>query len=207
MDESTKPATVDWSAFYTQLHGYVSARVRGAADADDVVQLVIERALQKSPNTEIDNVAAWLFGVARNAVTDYYREQARRSLAVAEALEREPTSFDAADAERAAVLACMEPLLETLSPEDAQLLRWADMEGRTMQAIATELDISLTAAKSRVQRARKDFIKTTRACCVVNQDPRGRVVSLTPRRDAPLVECVRECDCVDGTAEATKGSS
>lgn len=196
-------SAVDWSHFYADLHAFVAARVRGAADADDVVQLVLERALLKAPSTELDNVAAWLFGVARNAVTDYYREQARRSLAIAEALELDDTPFEAAESERAAVLACMEPLLATLDPDDARLLRWADMEGRAMQAIADELGISLTAAKSRVQRARKDFVKTTQACCVVNQDPRGRVVSLTPRQKAPL----SECECPSGPNKASKGSS
>lgn len=193
-------STIDWSTFYDELHAFVTVRVRGAADADDVVQLVLERALLKAANTEIDNVAAWLFGVARNAVTDYYREQARRSLAIAEALDLEDAPVEPTEDERAAVLACMEPLLATLSADDARLLRWADMDGRAMQAIADELGISLTAAKSRVQRARKDFVKRTQACCVINQDPRGRVVSLTPRSIVVRVEC----DCVSDATKAKK---
>jgi RNA polymerase sigma-70 factor, ECF subfamily len=198
-----KTPDVDWSAFYADLHAFVSTRVRGAADTDDVVQLVLERALLKAPHAEIENVAAWLFGVARNAVTDYYREQARRSLAIAEALDLDEQTFEVAESERAAVLACMEPLLATLHSDDAQLLRWADMEGRAMQAIADDLRISLTAAKSRVQRARKEFVKTTQACCVVHQDPRGRVVGLTPHQK-PLLAA---CECKSGAPRAPKGSS
>lgn len=196
-------SAVDWSSLYSDLHAFVAARVRGAADADDVVHRALERALLRAPSTEIDNVAAWLFGVARNAVTDHYREQARRSSAIADALELEDVRFVAAESERAAVLACMEPLLAMLEPADAQLLRWADMDGRTMQAIADELGISLTAAKSRVQRARKDFVKTTQTCCVINQDPRGRVIDLTPREQAP----VRECGCLLETNNGSKGCS
>ena len=63
------------------------------------------------------------------------------------------------------------------------------MEGRSMQTIADELEVSLTAAKSRVQRARRDFIKATRECCVISADARGRITDLTPRNTAKAIEC------------------
>jgi RNA polymerase sigma-70 factor, ECF subfamily len=180
----------DWSSFYSQLRGFVATRVPAPADVDDLVQVVLERALRRAP-AELDNVAAWLFGVARNAVADYYREHARLSLAVAEAIEADEAPAPIGDVDRSVVLACMEPLLTSLSREDAQLLRWADMQERSIQTIASDLGISLTAAKSRVQRARKAFVKATRACCVVSQDTRGRVIGLNPRSAARIEDC--EC--------------
>jgi len=92
------------------------------------------------------------------------------------------------------VIACMEPLLAALQEPEAQLLRWADMEGRSMQSIADALGISLTATKSRVQRARKQLAAVTRHCCAVTMDARGRVTALTPRRARPSdpCQCARE---------------
>ena len=95
----------------------------------------------------------------------------------------------ASDEERALVIACIQPLLDALPSDATQLLRWADMEGRSMQSIADELGISLTAAKSRVQRARKDFVKTTSECCAITVDARGRVTGLTPRNTPKAIEC------------------
>jgi len=97
------------------------------------------------------------------------------------------------DAERAEVIACMEPLLNALPGPESQLLRWADMQGRSMQAIADELGISLTAAKSRVQRARKEFMRVTQHCCAVTMDARGRVTQLTPRSAQRALECRSGC--------------
>jgi hypothetical protein len=58
-----------------------------------------------------------------------------------------------------------------------------------MQSLADELGISVTAAKSRVQRARKDFVRTTRDCCAVTVDARGRVTNLTPRNIPKAIAC------------------
>jgi RNA polymerase sigma-70 factor (ECF subfamily) len=186
----------DWSIFYEQLHGYVAARVRGASDTDDIVQLVLERAMQKEPDADIGNVAGWLFAIARNAIADYYRGQARTLVAAADQLEADAVvqPLGSSDEERSRVVACIAPLLDILDHADAQLLRWADMEGWSMQAIADNLDLSLTAAKSRVQRARKAFVKTTRECCAITRDARGRVVQLTPHSIPRALACAA---CVD----------
>jgi RNA polymerase sigma-70 factor (ECF subfamily) len=175
--------TIDWSVFYQRLHGYVAARVRSAADADDLVQLILERAMSKAASAEIENVAGWLFGIARNAIADHHRAQAKTLITAAEALESE-SALGSEGHERTAVLACMEPLLNSLPSASAQLLRWADMEGRSMQAIAGELAITLSAAKSRVQRARQEFLAITSQCCSVTIDARGRVTELTPKKTA-----------------------
>jgi RNA polymerase sigma-70 factor, ECF subfamily len=180
---------LDWSAFYSQLHGFVAARVRPPSDADDLVQVILERAMSKAADAEIGNAAGWLFGIARNAIADHYRLQARTLVAAAETLEAVASPLGVSDEERAAVIACMEPLLNTLPTEVAQLLRWADMEGRPMQAIADDLGIGLSATKSRVQRARKDFVKATRECCAITVDARGRVTDLTPRNTPKAIEC------------------
>jgi RNA polymerase sigma-70 factor, ECF subfamily len=181
--------TVDWSAFYSQLHGFVASRVRPASDVDDLVQLILERAMSKMAEAAIDNVAGWLFGIARNAIADHYRARARTLVTAADELDAVDQPLGTSEEERAMVLACMQPLLDTLPADVAQLLRWADMEGRSMQSIADELGISLTAAKSRVQRARKDFVKTTTECCAITVDARGRVTDLTPRNTPKAIEC------------------
>ncbi len=180
---------VDWSTFYNQLHGFVASRVRSASDADDLVQLILERAMSKAADADITNAAGWLFGIARNAIADHYRARARSLNAAADALDALYLPLGSTDEERTMVIACMQPLLATLPSDAAQLLRWADMQGRSMQSIADELGISVTATKSRVQRARKDFVKTTSECCAITVDARGRITDLTPRNTQKAVDC------------------
>ena len=192
---STSVQGADWTAFYGQLQRFVGARVRNAADTDDLVQLVLERAVAKQPaEGEILNIAAWLFAVARNAVLDHQRSQQRASaakpLATTE-LESEPAveaSIQVHDREE--VLACMQPLLAALPEDSQQLLVWVDMQDRPLQSIADELGISLTATKSRVQRARRAFVEVTQRCCFITLDARGRVSELSPKRPT----CSNPCD-------------
>lgn len=184
--------TVDWSAFYLPLQQYVARRVHSSADADDLVQVILERAISKAQESQIENVASWLFGIARNAIADHYRAQAHLLTHEADALEAAPALGETAN-ERAEVLACMEPLLNALPEPESQLLRWADMESRSIQSIADELGLSLTAAKSRVQRARKELMRVTQHCCLVTTDARGRVTQLTPHSVQRALECLNGC--------------
>jgi RNA polymerase sigma-70 factor (ECF subfamily) len=192
--KAVEPSEVNWSAFYAGLHGFVAARVRNASDIDDLVHLILERAMSKSAGAEIHNAPGWLFGIARNAVADYFRAQARSLMTDADALDAS-APLGGTDEERSEVLRCMEPLLATLPADSARLLRWADMEDRAMQAIADDLGITLTAAKSRVQRARKEFMKATRDCCAITVDARGRVTSLTPKNNSVAAECEPSGSC------------
>lgn len=194
---------IDWSEFLTPLQQYVMRRVHNASDADDLVQLILERAMSKAPQAQIDSVAQWLFGIARNAIADHYRIQARLLDRAAEDLEASP-AIGETEADRADVIACMEPLLNALPEAEAQLLRWADMQGRSMQSIADELGVSLTAAKSRVQRARKEFIGVTRHCCAITMDARGRVTHLTPRSVRRALECLNGCASAPGRSKKRK---
>ena len=157
-EPTQRASALGWSGFVVPLQRFVASRVHHASDVDDLVQLILERAIVKSESvSEIDHAAGWLFAVARNAIADHHRAQARALLAAAEALDAAPALLGASDEDRAAVIACMEPLLRTLPSDTAQLLRWADMESRPLQSIADALGISLTAT---LQRS----LEMTRVC-------------------------------------------
>lgn len=189
----------NWPAFQAQLRGFVASRTGSASDADDLVQLILERALRHAGDLEDQRKAAsWLFAIARNAIRDHYRTRRGAPAAELDTIEDRTSDVPAADEdERAFVLGCMQPLLELLDPGDQQLLRWADMEDRSMQFIADALGLSLSATKSRVQRARKDFIKATQRCCSITLDARGRVTELTPK-DTTAPACGSCSPCSDG---------
>ena len=65
----------------------------------------------------------------------------------------------------------------------------------TVSDLAEPLGITLTAAKSRAQRARKEFVKVTRECCAITKDARGRVTDLTPHPSPKARECAAPAGC------------
>lgn len=63
--------------YFPRIYNYTRYRVHNAAAADDLTALIFERALAKLMTYRPRDApfSAWLFGIARKAVSDYYRQQ------------------------------------------------------------------------------------------------------------------------------------
>jgi len=61
--------------------------------------------------------------------------------------------------------------------------------GMGLAEVAKDLGISLTATKSRVQRARSMLRKMLDECCRFEFDRRGRVIEATPRESCECPDC------------------
>jgi len=120
---------------------------------------------------------AWLFTVARNAVTDHFRSK-RPTQDLPEDLAddhcRDLTSGHMED-----MGACLRPMIEAL-PEKVRLaLTLADLEGLKQREVAERLGISLPAVKSRVLRGRLLVRRMIEDCCHLELDARGGIMDYT----------------------------
>jgi RNA polymerase sigma-70 factor, ECF subfamily len=69
-----------YDRYFRRIYGYVAARVAHHHDAEDIVSdifLKVVRHLSRMRGRYPASFAAWLFSIARNAVTDYYRQNGR----------------------------------------------------------------------------------------------------------------------------------
>jgi RNA polymerase sigma factor (sigma-70 family) len=120
-------ATVEPAAFaaiydhyFPRIYTYVSYRVRDASTADDLTATIFERALAKIGTYRPDGApfAVWLFAIARNAVNDHLRAQARQRWLSLDAIhdwvsgERPPEEVVIAGEARDALLAAVARLSE-----------------------------------------------------------------------------------------------
>jgi len=62
-------------------------------------------------------------------------------------------------------------------------------EGLTQQELADLAGISLSGAKSRVQRGREQLKAMLTECCAFEFDRRGRVFDCTPHQQSDCAEC------------------
>jgi RNA polymerase sigma-70 factor, ECF subfamily len=161
-----------WHELGDRLRLYVSRRLN-PADADDIVQSVMVKLLERRDRIDADSVRAWLFTVTRNAVAEYYRQQ-RPSIDldsfgdVAGGEEVDPV-----DRAFGSLSDCLEPMLRVLSDSDADLLRRVDLQGEAQTGLATSLGVPLSTLKSRVQRARTKLRAAFDACCAIAVDRNG----------------------------------
>jgi len=161
-----------WEDHRARLRGFVAKRVRDRHAEEDILQEVFlklqaNRHTLKSP----ESISAWLFRVAANAIADYYR--AHRPT---EELSDDIASQEHAEHERdyAAELApCLRPMIARLPAKYRRALVLSEMRGLTQREVADRLGISLSGAKSRVQRGRQHLRQGLARCCDIEVGPNG----------------------------------
>jgi RNA polymerase sigma-70 factor (ECF subfamily) len=145
---------------------------------DDITQevmLKVQTQLDAMPPE--DKLPAWVFAVARNAVIDHYRARAIRDHADIAAID--PVADATGDEQQAAVrelTPCLLRMVDQLPEPYREAMKQADFEGLSQQEIADRAGISLSGAKSRVQRARQQLHDMLLDCCKVERDARGNVM-------------------------------
>ena len=76
MAEKTNPNISDTISEYgKRLFGFIRGKVNTNEDAEDLLQDVWYRFSQITNLDEVESVSGWLFSVARNRVTDFYRKK------------------------------------------------------------------------------------------------------------------------------------
>jgi RNA polymerase sigma-70 factor, ECF subfamily len=171
-----------WHKHEGELHGYLRHRLADAAAADDVLQDVFVKALRQGRGfCALDNPRAWLFQVARNALVDRART-AHPHEPLPEELAESTLSVSDPLAPIAALADCVSRVLTDLPADDAAILRGCDLQGQTQVAFAKTAGLSLPAAKSRLQRARKRLRERLVQVCQVRFDEQCRVCCHMPRQ-------------------------
>lgn len=66
--------------FGKKLFGFVRGKVKSNEDAEDILQEVWYQLLNIGNLSELENVGAWLYQVARNKVTDKFRKKSNASI-------------------------------------------------------------------------------------------------------------------------------
>ena len=148
--------TVDPERIYTEysgkVMGYIRARVRNKADAEDIMSEVFEKILRKADGFDPEKASlnTWIFTITRNTVIDHFR-RSRPSEELDENLS-DDTEIDEnlLQTENLSELAAA---LRSLPQQlmDIVVLRYYD--GKPLTEIAQIMNLSYGAVKLRHQNA------------------------------------------------------
>jgi RNA polymerase sigma-70 factor, ECF subfamily len=168
-----------YEGFHAELRRFIIGRVSDASAADDILQEVYLRI-----HTHIDSLRdcsrlqAWVYQIARNAIIDYYRSR-RPAAELPESLPL-PVNPDENTAETE-LAASLSGMINDLPEKYRQALSLTTFEGLTQQEVAERLGLSLSGAKSRVQRAREKLKDALLDCCHFEFDRYGAVLDYQAR--------------------------
>lgn len=167
-----------WEQNQPELRGWLTRQLHGdRALVDDLLQTVFLKALGQGQRfCAVEHARAWLFTAARHAVIDHFRLQ-KPQVPVPEELSEDFEPSPPVDA----LAQCLPRALGELDPQDAEILRRCDLEGMTQTEYAERHGLSISGAKSRLQRARRRLEAHISRECQVRRDEDGRVCCFVPR--------------------------
>jgi RNA polymerase sigma factor (sigma-70 family) len=122
-------------------------------DADDLVQVAMERALGRSEQyTEGTRLDSWLFRIIRNAWIDEVRSRMRRDQVFAPEEDGEHVGDDAAEAQQQRM--AVQKAMSLLSEEHRMVIGLVLVDGLPYKEAAEVLGIPMGTLTSRLARAR-----------------------------------------------------
>ena len=168
-----------WKEVREQLVRFVRRRVGDTHAAEDIVQDVLLRAYARHDEVrEPLRLRQWLYRSTRNAVVDYYRTR-RPSEPLPPSLTARAEEPEEA---RTQLARCLRPLLSTLPARYREALELSEVQGHSQKETARLLGLSLSGAKSRVQRGRAQLEQALHACCRIELDGRRNIAAFEARR-------------------------
>lgn len=149
--------------------GFLVSRVRNEADAEDILQAGLTKALRHAEDLrEDDKVVAWFYRLLRRAVIDYYRAESaarQRDTAHAALLLSWEEGAEAPEVWSAHLCACLDSVISSLPPEQADLLRQVELQGVGVAEAAGRLQLTPNHASVVLHRARKRLRERLEAFC------------------------------------------
>jgi RNA polymerase sigma-70 factor (ECF subfamily) len=162
MSRRPEQLAAELNAHRNAFKAFLTARVGSEAEAEDILQNGLLKALQRAGELQDDaKLTAWFYQLLRNAVVDHYRARgsARRRhdvlgetiAALGEDIAAAPQGWEPQ------LCGCLGGVVDTLAPKHAELLRRVDLNGESVQDAARALKMTANNASVTLHRARKEL--------------------------------------------------
>ena len=177
--------TIIWNDLYEKLLSFINSRIKDKSAAEDIIQDVFIKVHTKSHQVkETDKITGWIYQITRNAVADHFRIQSKSIAPINVDWESERQEFNDC------VACCLKILLETLPGKYRTPLELTEIENVSQYEMSRRLNITYTAARTRVQRARKMLKQKLDELYLIKTDSYGNVIFC---EDSNPCCCKRDC--------------
>jgi RNA polymerase sigma-70 factor, ECF subfamily len=163
-----------WRETHQALRTFILSKVKDEQETDDILQEVFLKIQLKLPQLKDGGkVVPWLYQIARNAIADNYREK-KKSIP---ATDREEAEAVTDTSDRTHEFAqCIPGMIQALPEKYREAVYLTEIEGLTQKELAERLGLSISGAKSRVQRGREKLKEMLLQCCEIYTDAYGNVI-------------------------------
>jgi RNA polymerase sigma-70 factor (ECF subfamily) len=153
MSQALDPLRGELAALLPRLRRFAHTLTRNPHDADDLVQLSLERALMRLDQFKRGTkLESWMFGIVRNAWIDEIRVRSRRAHLFVPEEQAEHVGVATTDAQ--IQLLAMQSAMERLPDEQRLAVALVLVEGCSYQEAADVLEVPIGTVTSRLARGR-----------------------------------------------------
>jgi len=167
-----------WKEFSGKLRQFIRNKVSDQFYADEILQEVFIKIHSNIDSLkDTDKISGWVFQIARNSIIDYYRKQVRHTSEFNEhtILEENTDENFNKEFERDIIY-----MMKDVPEIYREALVLTEYEGLTQKELSLRLGISLSGAKSRVQRGRMHLKDLLMQCCHIDFDKYGNIIDYHP---------------------------
>lgn len=172
-----------WREFSANLRQFILKRTSDESVADDILQEVFVKIHSRIDTLkDIRRLHGWIYQITRNTIIDYYRSK-KISAELPETITglNNPDNNDGVD-----VLPCIEAMVDRLPGKYRQAVILTTYQGLTQKQMGAKLGLSLSGAKSRLQRAREKLKNMLMACCDFELDRFGKIIDYEPKDQSSM---------------------
>jgi len=158
------------------LKSFVAKRISNKQDAEEITQ----EALLKIYNglkglKDNSKLHAWIYRITRNEIIDYYRKNSK-AVEIVELYDGIDDGSGEDQNSNKEIAGCLSAMIENLPDKYRQAILLTELEHLINKELARQLGISLSGAKSRVQRARRMLKEMLTCCCSLEFDSLGNII-------------------------------
>lgn len=165
-----------WEEFSIPLKGFIKKRIDNDQDVEDILQIVFLKIYNNISNLKESNkIQPWIYTITKNAIFDHYRAH-KHDLYMGRLSE--DVLFETQDEVTAnsEIAQCLKIMIRNLPEKYKQALILTEFENLTQKELALQLGLTVSGAKSRVQRARIMLKVMFLNCCNIEKDYKGNVI-------------------------------
>jgi len=173
-----------WKDYHLKLYNFVNKRVNDTSLSEDIVQEIMIKVNTKLDSLESSQkMKSWIYQIARNTIIDYYRAKKTFDELPPYLISPETDQIKQA---RQEISGCLNVLIGNLPSGYREAITLSEIEGFTQKEVASKQNLSISGAKSRIQRARSLLKNMLTECCTFEMDHQERFIDYQAKTD---------CDC------------
>lgn len=184
---SHQKVTDIWLTSKTGIYNYVLKQTKDKEIANEITQQVLMKVYQACfKNREVHNIRSWLFQIAHNTIIDYQKQQQK-----IKATKINPIATDE-ESIWSDLAIFIEPLISFLPAKYAIPLKMSALLGLKQKEIAEQLNLSLSATKSRILRAKNLLRQEIEDCCYLETSANGQILDFSIKENCEGLQAFKQ---------------